>query len=103
MTHVTDVHNDKILSNDNEDYESVSPAADVTGTLDRFLGSSLGLVSSARPRPNPAFRVFQLQRITKILHNGSESESEWARDLATYVYATHNSQFSHKTSGILLP
>ena len=34
MTHVTDVHNDKILSNDNEDYESVSPAADVTGTLD---------------------------------------------------------------------
>ena len=30
MTHVTDVHNDKILSNDNEDYESVSPAADVT-------------------------------------------------------------------------
>ena len=30
-----------------------------------------------------------LQRITKILHNGSESGSEWARDLATYVYATH--------------
>ena len=24
MTHVTDVHNDKILSNDNEDYESVN-------------------------------------------------------------------------------
>ena len=33
MTHVTDVHNDKILSNDNEDYESVSPAADVTRCL----------------------------------------------------------------------
>ena len=27
-----------------------------------------------------------VQRITKILHNGSESGSEWARDLATYVY-----------------
>ena len=33
-----------------------------------------------------------VQRITKILHNGSESGSEWARDLATYVYATHISK-----------
>ena len=51
MTHVTDVHNDKILSNDNEDYESVSPAADVTGKTKVFR--VLGLVSSARPRPFP--------------------------------------------------
>ena len=30
--------------------------------------------------------VRDVQRITKILHNGSKSGSEWARDLATYVY-----------------
>ena len=32
--------------------------------------------------------AYMVQRITKILHNGSESGSEWARDLTTYVYAT---------------
>ena len=44
----------------------------------------------------------RIQRITKILHNGSESGSEWARDLATYVYATHNSKSRAKITCVAL-